>query len=276
MSLREIYENVLIELNKVQAPSLLLNDFIYLWNKAVQQYMNLRYNLFETKQQLTDDLRVLTRTIRIYDKNTVPQPIPNDAVYFEQDPTYNSADKSYACRLPGDYVHILNCICEFKNPSNSNCKKSTETILQGANKLDSNQWPHIINNYYMKPSMNRPYYYIINLDEPALFNSTTGDDRKKEVTNKIRYGNTVRPMMQIKCGDGELNSVFIDYLRAPEFVSLDTDILDDTLDNSQIVEFPDYVVYEIINIMVKLILENTNNVQRTQTQMAVNTTVPQD
>jgi len=35
MSIRDAFENTLIELNKVQAPSLLIDDFIYLFNKAV-------------------------------------------------------------------------------------------------------------------------------------------------------------------------------------------------------------------------------------------------
>jgi hypothetical protein len=64
MSIRDAFENCLVELNKVQAPSLLLDDFVYLFNKAVQQYINARYNLFETKQQLTDDLRVLLVTYK--------------------------------------------------------------------------------------------------------------------------------------------------------------------------------------------------------------------
>jgi len=56
-----------------------------------------------------------------------------------------------------------------------------------------------------------------------------------------------------------LNAVYIDYLRAPEYLSLDQDILDDVTDNSQIIEFPDYVVYEIINQIVKLVMENGSN-----------------
>jgi hypothetical protein len=35
MTYREAFENVLIELNKVQAPSLLVDDFVYLFNKAI-------------------------------------------------------------------------------------------------------------------------------------------------------------------------------------------------------------------------------------------------
>ncbi len=35
MSILDIYRACLVELNKVQAPSLLLEDFNYLYNKAV-------------------------------------------------------------------------------------------------------------------------------------------------------------------------------------------------------------------------------------------------
>lgn len=38
MNVLNVYEAVLIELNKVEAPSLLLEDFIYFLNKAIQQY----------------------------------------------------------------------------------------------------------------------------------------------------------------------------------------------------------------------------------------------
>lgn len=59
MTVRTLYDNLLIELNKVEAPSLLLEDFIYFANKAVQQYTNKRYNLYDITQQTTDDLRAL-------------------------------------------------------------------------------------------------------------------------------------------------------------------------------------------------------------------------
>jgi hypothetical protein len=35
MTARQVYEGVLIELNKTKAPNLLLEDFNYLFNKAV-------------------------------------------------------------------------------------------------------------------------------------------------------------------------------------------------------------------------------------------------
>lgn len=62
MTSRQIYEGVLIELNKVNAPSMLLEDFNYLFNKAIYQYINKRYNIYDINQQTTDDIRVLKST----------------------------------------------------------------------------------------------------------------------------------------------------------------------------------------------------------------------
>ena len=61
-------------------------------------------------------------------------------------------------------------------------------------------------------------------------------------------------------------------MRAPEYLSIDRDILDDVFDTSQTIEFPDYVVYEIINEIVKLVMENSQN-PRIQTNPSVNQTV---
>lgn len=47
MTAREVYEAMLIELNKVEAPSMLLEDFNYLFNKAIYQYINKRYNIYD-------------------------------------------------------------------------------------------------------------------------------------------------------------------------------------------------------------------------------------
>ena len=263
MTIRNAFENCLIELNNVQAPSLLVDDFIYLWNKSVQQYQNKRYNLFETKQQLTDDLRVLTKTKKI---DYIPQ------IGDLTDETGDVFGKSYRCKLPDDYVHMLNCICEFKD-TKARCE-SGSIIHQGANKLDTSQWSHVINNTYMRPSVKRPYYYIINIQDPVK--NGLSDDIKKDVTNSgNRYGNSVQPIMQIKCGDDpryQLTAVYIDYLRAPEYLTLDQDILDSVTDTSQVIEFPDYVVYEIINEIVKLVMENGQN-PRIQTNPQVNQTV---
>ena len=56
MTVREAYEYALIECNKLKAPSMLLEDFVYLFNKAIQQDVNGVYNRCEYNQQSSDDL----------------------------------------------------------------------------------------------------------------------------------------------------------------------------------------------------------------------------
>lgn len=62
MTSKELFEYALIETDKVGARSLLLEDYVYLINKALYQYLNKRYNLYDINQQTTDDLRVLKAT----------------------------------------------------------------------------------------------------------------------------------------------------------------------------------------------------------------------
>ena len=56
MTVREAYEYALIECNKLKAPAMLLEDFVYLFNKAIQQDVNGVYNRCEYNQQSSDDL----------------------------------------------------------------------------------------------------------------------------------------------------------------------------------------------------------------------------
>ena len=65
MTERQLYDNILSELNKVEAPSILLEDFIYFANKGVQQYVNKVYNRYDINQQSSDDLRVLKETVQL-------------------------------------------------------------------------------------------------------------------------------------------------------------------------------------------------------------------
>ena len=148
MTVRDVYEAVLVELNKVQAPSLLISDFVYYLNKAIQEYFNKRYNVFEKNQQATDDLSRLNRMVEL-----IPTKI--------SDPVYKTL---WQVNLPDDYVHILNCTCVF-HVDRKKCD-TCKTVVQGANKLDTNQASQVLSNYYMKPSIYRPYYYIIYKNDP--------------------------------------------------------------------------------------------------------------
>ena len=105
MTARQLYEGVLIELNKENAPNILLEDFNYFANKAVNNYVNKRYNIYDVNQQTTDDLRVLKATAKfeITDSNRITD--YNDLSL--------ATNATYAVNLPSDYLHMLNCICIY-------------------------------------------------------------------------------------------------------------------------------------------------------------------
>ena len=311
MTARQVYEGVLIELNKVEAPSLLLEDFNYLFNKAVYQYINTRYNIYDINQQTTDDVRVLKATA------ILPVKLAADA-YTGDDVTGNGVTASnalygatYEVILPSDYLHILNCVCNYKVKKQFKCYNPDSFVQFSAGRLTSDLWSQIINNFYMRPMYKRPYFYIHNVNtnvanptNPYQASANSGTDITSATTSdgtttvtgglpktikignnavdaversgQIRFGNTSQVRMEIRYGKDtslfELVNVYIDYLKTPQNIRLTQEQLDLTEDTSQMMEFPDYVCQEIINVLVKLVMENSSD-PRLQTHIPVNTTI---
>lgn len=169
MTAKQAYEACLIELNKQEAPSLLLEDFNYLFNKAINQYINRKYNIYDVNQQSTDDLRVLKATAIL----TPTKSYSGDDTFMQE---LNGA--TYEVDLPDDYLHTLNCICVYKvQGGNYKCYDDGKYVRFGAKRLTADMWGQIINNFYMKPSYKRPYYYIhnVNTSESRPTNPITYD-----------------------------------------------------------------------------------------------------
>ena len=158
MTERDLYDAALIEINKLEAPSMLLEDYNYFINKAIQQYINKTYNRYEVNQQATDDLLSLKRTETLVVNKFSNTGIPNENNY-------------YFSVLPEDYLHILNCVVKFESEKDSDgkCRKGHDLSKSFvARKLTSDVYPSIINNAYFKPSYKTPYYTITLLSENAV------------------------------------------------------------------------------------------------------------
>jgi hypothetical protein len=91
-----------------------------------------------------------------------------------------------------------------------------------------------------------------------------------------RYGNQSKVRMEIRYGKDtsifRLSSVLIDYLKVPQFIRLTQDQIDEVEDVSQVLEFPDYVCQEIVNQLIKLLLENSSD-PRLQTNIPINQSI---
>lgn len=152
MTLKQLYEHVLTELNKVNAGALLLSDFNYLCNKGIQQYINKRYTAYEMDQQTSDDLRVLKSTAILK---------PEVCDKYGASPFRRG---TYQVNLPDDYLHILNCTCIFKAEKDNKCDEAGKYVEYGATRLTADIFPTISRNAYTRPQYRHPYYYIHNVN----------------------------------------------------------------------------------------------------------------
>lgn len=361
MTARQVWEGMLTELSKVNAPSMLLQDFNYFFNKAINQYINKRYNIYDISQQTTDDLRVLKAT-------TVLTPEPISKTIGGADVSKWKAGKAslfgatYEVYLPLDYLHMLNCVCVYKLNKRFKCYNEGDYVQFAAKRLTADSWSIIVNDYYNRPLPERPYYYIHNVNQSVdlptnpvedvsiLTRTLKGTDSAKDYTNSnsikiyvrkykksqedkeqevtnledqyelqtfkeanptwivtetaevknttesqsnlprtislkniqnkstvkkesgVRYGNPSSVRCEIRYGKDhsvfELQSVVIDYIKAPQTIRLTQEQVDLTEDTSQIMEFPDYVCQEIINELTMLVMENTAD-PRLQTNTVV-------
>lgn len=278
MTLRNVYEFALVECNKLKAPSILLEDFIYLFNKAIQQYVNSVYNRAEYNQQSSDDIGFLQTTATITVGEVTPKQEFNDTIW--------------ELELPKDYVHLLNCMAEFVgSDSKSRCENSSlKTITSPCQRLTADMYPGIINNYYMRPSHKKPYYYIINHNTESQTPTNPNMDAEFGYNpefigeteyrfyalkpNESRVVNQSIVKIEIHSGDSQwtLNKLYVTYLKSPKYYSMTQDQILAIIDDTPILEFPDYVCYEIINIYVRLFLENASD-PRLQTNIPINQTI---
>ena len=91
---------------------MLLQDFNYFFNKAISQYINKRYNIYDINQQTSDDLRVL-KTTAILEANLATQSEPLKALADLGAGKSKLFGATYEVILPSDYLHILNCVCIY-------------------------------------------------------------------------------------------------------------------------------------------------------------------
>ena len=206
MTARQLFEGLLTELSKVNAPSMLLQDFNYFANKAIQQYINKRYNIYDISQQTTDDLRVL-KASALLNVNKV-----------EQYPEYNTGLASlfgayYEVELPDDYIHMLNCICIYRiNGGNYKCFDDKDYVQFAAKRLTADSWSQIINDFYNRPLPERPYYYIheVNTQQELPYNpykegrgNDQAEDNGIQFTLEAKDGDIVKTITATRISETE-------------------------------------------------------------------------
>ena len=236
-TIKDVYLALLIELNKQESPTILLEDFNYLYNKAKQNYINKRINISPIGQQVIDDLAEITvfgRALTVISINA------------------NTYPKQYKVDLPEDYLHLLRCNPEVTTQTvqEESCPTPVGNISYPITKpVTSKELSEIGNNYYLKPSFKLIYYGVNQVDRQYKLNLYCGNDTNKHISK-----------------------VFVDYFRVPKTITLNEDDLYEVDDNSTILEFKPYVNQEILNELVSLVMENAID-PRLVTNKQVNQTI---
>lgn len=142
---------------------MLLQDFNYFFNKAINQYINKRYNIYDINQQTTDDLRVLKSTA-ILDPEQVKQYGTLSSIDQYTAGRAKLFDATYEVNMPLDYLHLLNCVCLYQLDERFKCYNKGDYVQFPAKRLTADAWSVIINDYYNRPLPWRPYFYIHNVN----------------------------------------------------------------------------------------------------------------
>lgn len=125
-------------------------------------------------------------------------------------------------------------------------------------------YPGILNNHYMKPSHKKPYFNIKNDFAASLVD-------KAEDSNDA---NRLPVILEVHCGQTRhtLQTVQVTYLKAPKYYTMTQDQLMSFEDTTQVLEFPDYICYEILNVYIRLLLEQSGD-PRLSTHIPINQTI---
>lgn len=226
LTAKQVFKNTLIELSKVNAPALKLYEFNYYFNKAVDQYVNQVYNIYDVNQQTTDDLRVLQGSVTLTpkkvknsslglitddEKATLASQMTEDEDGKANDVNYLTAahnqlssidGAAYECQLPMDYLHVLNCVCIFEVTKPYDCYDAGTFIAKPATRLTADSWPLIMDDIYNRPSPEKPYFQIYNQ------NRTLTDVLPTDPVTPITYENEAAGQGKVQTSGSDIDGEY--------------------------------------------------------------------
>jgi len=230
---REVYIDVLTELVKEEAPTFYMEDYNYYFNKAISEYMKLRYELFELTQQFTDDLRFWKES---YPAGTAMETALDD-VHAGDDPLDKPYRHLIGCTLTATTTRPVIGCDQLANTSKSYKVTRMSTSIKNG----------LLNNVYLEPKFYRPYFDITN--------------------NKIRIDVGLSLPSWV-----EISNIVIEYLRHPVKVDLLEEEVAADIDESQVLEFTSDVGDEIVKILIRLLLERGSD-PRLEPHVGINQTI---
>lgn len=241
MTTKELYEGVLTEVRKEQAPHIHLREFNHYANEAASEFVDDIYIAFETNQKSLDYLKAIKSTISVNEAGVADPADPGLTI------TLNPGDYPDSLRfdLPSNYRHLTSLVVNYlvEEPIFDLCYEVDDRFQYGSKKLDSDTYSSIIADPFNRPRYDRVYYSIL--------------DKECYVFSGVHNGLAVE-------------SVRMDYLKTPQRINITLQqAFQDTVDTSDELEFDDISARKILDKIVQKILER-NMDPRTQSHSQIN------
>jgi hypothetical protein len=266
MTERGLYEAILYELRKSKAPHLHLEEFLYFSSKGIQEYLNTEAERFETEQKTSDAFQSLTdEGTFLLNPTTGMFTSSSNTVAAGAAAAYRSGNRynSDFIQLPmfATYFKLLSCVPKISTKFNYKCYAAGYTFSGAAKKLTADSGSGKMNNAWLKPKYNNPFYQI--KDHLNASGSNPGNNVITSPDILVYYGDSSRFY---------LKEVYVEFLKKPKALSLTQVQIDTPTDTSAALDFMEHVCNEIVKRITLLILENSRD-GRTQTFGPVNKSV---
>lgn len=102
---------------------------------------------------------------------------------------------TYYVDLPDDYLHLLNCIVIYNVTKTYKCYDKGDTWRAAATRLTADAYSQVLDNYWLKPTYKRPYYYIHNINTSSEnpynpYDASTGNGTDSNLTEFVTITDT--------------------------------------------------------------------------------------
>lgn len=248
MTVRDIYEGVLIEVRKENFPHIQLRDFNHYLNEAVSEIIDDVYIAFEMNQKSLDYLKAIKKTIKI---DTTEKTIPDceDGIQLVSGEGLYKGSVKFC--LPCDYRHLTGVVVKYDIVGSipDDCYENGDIIEHGSKRIDDDTFASIVNDPFQRPRYFEPKHAII------------GNELFVSVGQQLPLTTSLGT---------KVNSVLFSYLKTPKRYTLTyNQSFQDSVDTSQKLEFDEITNKLILDRVTQKVLER-NMDQRTQSHTQIN------
>lgn len=254
MTLKELWNNTWIRLNKVEAPAEQIESWNRIVNESIWAICNDIYDSFNIDQERTDAMPELNTYVElsISGAAAVPSTLSGDLsqVYSTSSVIIQPTTFGRKFILPDNYWHLTSAIITYQSTRNQICYTSKSRPHFAIKRLSRDSEAAILNNAYLRPRYDRPYYLIYR--NPAINRNIEGSNKVEGVNNGT---------IEILTGDHPtftVDKIRIAYLKLPDYVALTYDeafgndiIAGSSLDPTPVLEFSNHICNLILDKVVE-------------------------